>query len=196
MKTCSGWIRGFFGSRCSVPLMFALGAAVFLPCAARTQAIPTATKSGSIQAGVGAMYLDNDFTDRSNKGLSFWGDYDFLHYKGLRVGAELEAHLGGIITPDDIGENSYLAGGRVSFYRRYHLDAYGKFMGGRATITNQDTNAASSFNVYAFGGGIDYRVAHRINIRAVDFELQKWPNFEPHTLSPYAISVGVMYIIR
>ena len=164
--------------------------------AVHAQAVYAATESTRIQAGVGGLYLHNDYTDKAGQGLSIWVDYDFKNFRGFEIGVEAAAHFGGIITPDDIGENSYLIGPRVS-YKKRRLDIYGKLLVGRATITNQLLNQSSSFNVLpAFGGGVDYRVSRKFNIRAVDFELQQWPDFEPHTLSPYAISVGVMYIIR
>ena len=156
------------------------------------QAVPSGIFRSHIQAGAGVMYLDNDYSDRANQGISVWGDYDFTHL----VGVEVEAHFGGIITPDDIGENSYLVGPRFMYHKR-KFTGYAKIMLGRGTITNQLLNQSSTFNIVpAYGGGLEYRVAHSLNIRVVDFELQKWPNFEPNTLSPFAISVGLMYVIR
>ncbi len=162
--------------------------------ALRGQATPTATQSSHIQAGAGVMFLDNDYTPKKAGGVSAWADYDFLRFFHTEVGAEAELHFGGIITPDDIGENSYLIGPRFA-YRKNKFNVYGKIMFGRATITNQLFNTSSSFNIYAFGGGVDYHVKRKINIR-LDLEEQKWGNFEPHTLSPIPISLGVMYIIR
>ncbi len=155
------------------------------------QADYTAFRTTRIQAGAGGMYLNTDYTESSNKGVSIWGDYDFNRF----LGAEVEAHFGSIISPDDIGETSYFIGPRVS-YRRRNAALYAKIVVGRATISNQQVNTSSTYNAYAYGGGLDYKVSRHFNVRAVDFELQKWPDFEPHTLSPLSISVGLMYIIR
>jgi hypothetical protein len=108
---------------------------------------------------------------------------------------EASVHIGSIITPSDIAEDSYMVGPRF-VYHRHKITGYAKFIFGRATITNQDYNLSSSYNAYAFGGGLEYKIARRINIRAIDFEYQQWPNFEPNTLSPMAITVGASYIIR
>ncbi len=171
------------------------GTLAFIP-ALHAQAVYAASETAHIQAGFGGLYLRNDYTDRAAEGISLWGDYDFLRFRRVDVGLEVAAHFGGIQTPDDIGENSYLFGPRFS-YRRHRLTGYAKILVGRATITNQLLKQSSSYNVLgAYGGGIEYRVARKFNIRAVDLELQKWPDFEPHTLSPVAISVGVSYIIR
>ena len=124
-------------------------------------------------------------------GFSIWGDYDFSKW----VGVEISTHLGEFITPGDITENSYLVGPRV-IYRRHKLTAYGKVLVGRATITNQNFNLSSSYNVLAYGGGIEYKIMRKINIRAIDFELQNWPDFQPNSLSPMAISIGASYIIH
>lgn len=176
------WIQTLFG---------AAGLLILAPVM-QGQAVPTGIFKSHIQAGAGVMYLKNDYTDRGNKGISVWGDYDFTHLFGV----EIEAHFGGIITPDDIGENSYLVGPRIMYHKR-KFTGYGKIMVGRGTITNQVFNQSSSYNILpAFGGGLEYRVTHNLNIRVVDLELQRWPDFEPNTLSPLAISVGLMYVIR
>ncbi len=167
-----------------------------LPNAIHGQALPTATKSGDIQAGVAVMSLNNDYSVHKDAGLMIYGDYDLLRFFRIEAGAEAEARFGGLYSPDDIGENSYLVGPRFSV-RRANLRIYGKVMLGRGTIFHDSNtnNTSSSFNVIAFGGGVEYRVKRRFNLRA-DVEDQKWPNFEPHTLSPLALSAGVAYVIR
>lgn len=155
------------------------------------QAIFAANETTRIQAGAGGTYLNTDYSSTGNKGVSFWADYDFHKFLGL----EAEGHLGGIISPSDIGENTYLIGPRI-LYRKRHLTAYGKALVGHGTITDQLRNHSSGYNLYAFGGGVEYKVSRRLNLRAVDFEMQKWPNFQPNSLSPTVITVGVSYVIR
>ena len=155
------------------------------------QAIFTAVENTRIQAGVGVTSLNTDYTPHATQGVSFWADYDFHKFLGVEAGG----HLGGIVSRDDVGENSYLIGPRI-IYRKRHLTGYGKLLAGRGTITDQLRNHSSTFNIYAFGGGLEYKVSRRLNLRAVDFELQKWPDFEPNTLSPTVITVGLSYVIR
>ncbi len=69
-------------------------------------------------------------------------------------------------------------------------------MVGRATITNQDLNQSSSFNIIAFGGGVEYRILRKINIRVFDVEAQQWPDFKPNSLSPMVGTIGASYIIH
>ena len=171
-------------------LLAAASLALLVPTLS-AQAVYTAETKSSFQAGAGYLILNNDYTTHYNEGITVYGDYDYNHF----IGAEVDLHFGGINTPDDIGENSYLVGPRVS-YHRYGGDIYGKILFGRGTITNQDYNTSSSFNVYAFGGGVEYRVKRHYNIRLIDLEEEKWPNFEPHTLSPIAITIGAAYVIH
>jgi hypothetical protein len=155
------------------------------------QAVYTADRKTRIQVGGGALILNSDYTAGNVIGFSAWGDYDFSKW----VGVEVSAHLGEFITPGDITENSYLIGPRLT-YRRRKLTAYGKVLIGRATITNQDYNLSSSYNIFAYGGGVEYKIMRKINIRAIDFELQSWPDFQPNSLSPMAITIGASYIIH
>jgi hypothetical protein len=140
---------------------------------------------------VGYLFLKPDYVNTNIQGVSFWGDYDFLKH----VGVEASVHIGSIITPSDIDENSYMVGPRFMI-RRHKFTGYAKFIFGRATITNTDYNLSSSYNAYAYGGGLEYRATRKINVRVLDFEYQQWPNFEPNTLSPIAITVGAAYIIH
>jgi hypothetical protein len=45
--------------------------------------------------------------------------------------------------------------------------------------------------VIAPGGGIDYRITHRIRVRVADFEYQFWPQFHYGALLSYGISSGI-----
>lgn len=177
---------------------FALASlAAFTPHAVRAQALPTAVKSGTIQAGAGAMYLNNDYTQRKNAGPMIYVDYDFARLFRVNLGLEAEARYGGIYSPDDVGENSYLIGPRVSV-RRENLKFYAKLMVGRGTIfhNSNTNNTSSSYNLAALGGGLEYRIKERFNIRVIDAEAQYWPGFPPNGLAPIALSAGLAYIIR
>ena len=49
--------------------------------------------------------------------------------------------------------------------------------------------------VYVLGGGLDIRITHNVNIRAIDFEYQQWLINSAITLQPYGGSVGISYKI-
>ena len=170
-----------------------LGLAIHLlpatPCEA--QAIYAATRTGHLQAGVGGLLLNTDYGARDNKGLAFWADYDFSRHVGLEAGYR----LGGLIAPGGIAEDTFLAGPRV-LVRRGRATGYARVMAGRGRIENEFYGQASTFNLYSLGGGVEYKVSRRLNVRAVDFELQKWPDFRPSSLSPTVITIGLSYVIR
>jgi hypothetical protein len=160
-----------------------------------TQAIPTASRAGTIQIGVGGTFASPDYTQKYLKGLSIYGDFDFAHH----IGVEGDIHFASIIAPEDIGENTYLLGPRFTF-RHGRFDAYGKGLLGIGQFQFQQgtygNGSSSTYGVYALGGGLDIRATHHINVRAIDFEYQKWPHFYPNGLTPYVTTIGVAYVLR
>jgi opacity protein-like surface antigen len=159
-----------------------------------TQAVPTASRFGSIQAGAGVMFTKPDYATVYLKGITFYADYDFFG----RLGAEAEIHYSAI-TPQDISENTYLFGPRYT-WRHKRLGAYGKALFGVGRFGFQQGNYANpssgTYFAYGLGGGVEYKVAHNINIRAFDAEFQSWPGFPPHGLSPITYTVGVAYVFH
>ncbi len=164
---------------------------LFLVPSLQAQAVYAAYSNTRIQAGAGYLYLTPDYGAGHVQGFSFWADYDIRKW----IGVEFSAHLGSIITPGDIAEDSYMVGPRLMYHKR-NFTLYGKFLVGRATITNQDYDVSSSYNAYAVGAGLEYRATRRVNVRILDFEEQNWPDFQPSALSPVAVTIGVSYIIR
>ena len=156
-----------------------------------SQATYTATRGGQIQAGVGFLHLNNDYTTQKDEGMSVWVDASLTRH----IGVEGEAHFGTIVSPSDVGENSYLVGPRFTLSRG-RATGYAKVMFGRGSVINDFFNTSSSFNLYAFGGGADFRLTHRLSFRVVDVEYQRWPGFGTNGLTPFAISTGLMYRIR
>ena len=159
------------------------------------QAVPTASHVGTIQVGVGATFVKPDYTTETAKGIAVYGDFDFTRHIGL----EADVHIASLITPNDVGENTYLIGPRY-VYRFRRLAPYGKVLFGIGDFQFQQGSYGSGSNstyvVEAFGAGLDIQATRRISIRAIDFEFQKWPNFPPNGLTPTAITVGVAYVFH
>ncbi len=88
-----------------------------------------------------------------------------------------------------INENTYLIGPRVPILTFHRLTPYGKFLVG---LGNGSFLTGSTF-VMAYGGGVDYRLNHKLSVRAFDFEFQQW-KVTP-TISPYGGSIGIAYHI-
>jgi hypothetical protein len=181
-----------------------LAALLSLSPSLHAQATPTAIRGGGdIQAGVGLTFANGDYQNSALSqnigGISLFANYGFTHSIGLQA----DVHLLSVYTPNDISQKSYLVGPRYT-YHRGKQSIYAKLEIGRANITYtepKDTSRqnnfdnSAGFSVFAFGGGYEYRFKHHYNVYA-DAELQKWPNFEPTTLSPMLVTVGVAYIIR
>jgi hypothetical protein len=158
------------------------------------QAVPTASRISSIALGVGGTWINPDFGQSHIEAITFWGDFDLPH----NLGVEGVIHYS-VNTPQDISENSYILGPRY-ILRHKRFEGYAKALVGVGHFGlqagyNPYPGTASYFE-YAFGGGLDVRVAHHINIRAIDFEAQKWPGFEANGLSPYSLTFGASYVFH
>ena len=158
------------------------------------QAIPTASRVGSIQLGAGGMLTSPDYAQLYLKGVTFYGDFDFTH----NLGGEFDIHFSAI-TPQDISENTYMIGPRYTL-RHNRFAGYGKvlFGLGRFGFQKGDFVSASTgtYGVYAVGGGVEYMATHNINIRAFDIEALKWPGFAPNGLSPITYTFGAAYVFK
>ncbi len=161
---------------------------------AHAQATPTATRISSIAFGVGGTIINPDFAQSHIGAITFWGDYNLPY----NLGIEGVIHYS-VNTPSDVSENSYIAGPRY-ILRHKRFEGYAKALFGVGHFGLQqgsfaNPNTATYFE-YALGGGLDIHVARHINIRAIDFEVQKWPGFHPNSLSPYGGTIGVSYVFH
>lgn len=148
-----------------------------------------------MQLGGGFTFGHSDYAAKHTNGLSIYGDYDLVHNFGI----EGDIHFTSLWTPNDLGENTYLLGPRYAYH--YHrFVPYAKALFGIGQFQFQQgtygKGSSSVYGVYAFGGGLDIRTGHHINIRAFDYEYQRWPNFAPNGLSPYTITLGAAYRFR
>ena len=177
--------------------LFACFACVFgLTTWSHAQAVPTASRGvGTIQVGVGLTFVKPDYTIETAKGVAAYADYDFTQH----IGVEGEVHIASLLTPNDIGENTYLIGPRYA-YRIRRFTPYAKALFGIGDFQFQSgsygNGSSATYGVYAFGAGLDVMATRHINVRAIDFEFQKWPGFPPSGLTPTAITVGVAYVFR
>jgi hypothetical protein len=126
-----------------------------------------------------------------------------------KIGAEGEArwlHWNGT---GNMVESNYVLGPRYRPYRRGPVSVWVKVLFGGGWITTpyypQTGSLKGSYFMYEPGGTVDYRLTHKIILRA-DYDYQLWPSFQapttyvgttaiPHNgpLTPNGFSVGVMY---
>lgn len=129
-------------------------------------------------------------------GLGAYADYDFSPY----LGAEAEARFLDLHTFQGIYENSYLGGLRVRV-DRWRVVPFGKFLAGMGTFRFPPAfNRTGNFPAIEVGGGLDYRLTHRLKLRA-ELVYQNWFSFNPYpprsgALNPEGLDVGISYRIR
>lgn len=116
--------------------------------------------------GIGA-FVDADFT----RWIKIEGEGRWLHWNQYA----------------GIDQNSYMIGPRLAPYEFKRFTPYGKFLvgwGSGSFLTGRT-------GTFAYGGGVDYRLSNRFNVRVFDMEFQDW-RVNP-TLHPYGGSVGISY---
>jgi hypothetical protein len=135
----------------------------------------------------------DEFTSRIS-GITGYVTFDIKQH----IGIEADIHMLSIITPNDFAERTFLGGARYVWHRG-HLDPYVKVLAGIGQTYIQQPSPTyapgtpGTYMVIAAAGGLDIRISHRINVRAIDFEYQKWPSYVPNGLTPTVITCGVAY---
>ena len=115
---------------------------------AHGQAVPTATRAGSLSAGIGGLVTTPDYGQSNIEGLTFWSDFDFMYHFGV----EGEIHYY-VRTPTDISEDTYLAGPRAIYHYK-KIDGNAKLLFGLGILTGFQKHAAEG----CMGIGGDLRV--------------------------------------
>ncbi len=124
---------------------------------------------------------------------------------GVYVDANLNVHLGlegearWLNHNEDAGTHTttYLGGLRYTFNSPHgRLRPYAKALVGVGEFYFPYQYAKGSYLVIEPGGGIDFRLSHRIRVRLIDVEYQRWPFFSFGTMTAYGVSAGVRYAFR
>jgi opacity protein-like surface antigen len=185
-----------------VVLLLNLVAAVSI---AHGQAAPTASRVGDLQIGAGYSNADLDFSAPANtypqikcvdwvcnRVNGFTGYFDFdTKYHHLGVEGEFRFLKD---SPTNIYEKTYEIGARYTHPIKRWVP-YGKVLYGRGVFNFADntiTTANLAYNMFAFGGGVDYHLIPSVNLRA-DFEYQYWLSFPGRTLTPNVFTIGAAY---
>ncbi len=167
------------------------------------QATPTASRRGDAQVGAGYSNASSDYGPRF-RGWNIYGDFDFTQHFGV----EAEFHSIQPKSPTTLYERTYEVGGR--YFRTYgRLLPYGKVLIGRGVFNYPPCSSSTknvacanlAYNMFAIGGGADFRVREWLTVRG-DYEYQNWPSFRgtiggaSNGLTPSIISVGAAYHFR
>ncbi|HVG26043.1 MAG TPA: outer membrane beta-barrel protein [Acidobacteriaceae bacterium] len=179
-------------------LLLTLSLVALLPRALHAQASAAATRGGIAQIGVAYSNSNQDEYTKRLQGITIYGTFELTNHLGVEgdvhLASALKSYYGYKETSADVGLRY------THRVRRY--SPYGKALVGfghsSAPSPNQivGANTPGTYMLYSLGGGLDYRLSDRFNLRAVDFEYQNWPNFAPHGLTPSILSFGVAYRLR
>ena len=168
-----------------------LASLLSLASTGNTQALPTALAKGEFQVGGGYSIASADYGQAKIQGVSGFADYDILVHWGI----EGDIHSLTLRTPDDIAENSYLAGPRF-IYRKRNFKIYAKGLVGAGTLTvrnpQRHPSEVSGTNfAYSLGGGVDIVVKPYLIVRVIDGEYQHFNYLTG--LTPIVFTVGAAY---
>jgi opacity protein-like surface antigen len=167
-------------------LVFALVSMFTLTCTAFAQGNSTISRAGDLQLGGGYTSANSDYVSSRINGFALYGDFDFFH----NLGVEVDFHQVSD-SPSKVYERTYEVG--VRYVRHYgRLGPYAKIMVGRGVFNYPQNEANLAYNMYAIGGGLDYAVLPKVNVRA-DYEYQSWSSFKPNGLTPQMLTIGVAY---
>ena len=166
-------------------VVFALLA--FGPSIAFAQGDATLDRAGDLQIGLGYSSANSDYLTSRINGLAFYADFDLRQH----VGIEADFHQVSDSSGSQVYQRTYEIGAR--YFRKYGITTpYAKLLYGRGVFNFPYGDANLAYNLFALGGGVDFAVHPRFNVR-VDYEYQSWLDFKPNGLTPTVLTIGVAY---
>jgi hypothetical protein len=190
--TCGAGARTLRGRSIAAALLLMAGG-VCTPGSAHAQigdhAMPTATRAGDLQLGGGLILGGSNYNFNSTGlvGAAFYTTFDVRTHWG----AEANFHQSQSTQDSTVYERTYEVGPRV-YLSRGAVAPYAKAMYGRGVYNFHNGVANIAYNMYTFGGGMDFLVTRSLNVRA-DYEYQSWPGFPLATLHPNVVTIGVAF---
>ncbi len=154
----------------------------------RGSARPTGIKIREFDFGVDAAYVDPDYGHSVNIQTGV-----FALYTANRFGAEANG-LYTAVARTGQREDTLVAGPRFNVINSRRLVVYVKASFGAGHFSGDSANPAANAHTYfvqEYGGGIDYHLKRRFNVRIADGEYQRWSSFPPLGLTPLVFSSGV-----
>ncbi len=158
-----------------------------LAALARTQTAPSGNQGGlSLSAGATGSGYYLQYGERKMVGVSGFVDADTRR----RLGIEAEGRWVEWRQSANVHVETYSIGARYHFeFRRF--EPYVKGLVGFGNFNFPYNLATGQFLVLTGGGGLDYRLSRRFQIRAVDVEYQNWPQFTFGNMTALSASAGL-----
>lgn len=154
----------------------------------RGLARPAGIKIREFDLGVDASYVNPDYGHSVNIQTGI-----FVLYTGNRFGVQANGRYTAVARTGE-RENTVVAGPRFNLLNGKRLVVYAKASFGGGHFSGDPGNIAANAHTYfvqEYGGGIDYHVSKRFNVRVGDGEYQSWSSFPPKGLTPLVFSSGV-----
>ena len=178
------WLPAF---RAAVLPVVLLAACLGLTHAAHAQAVPSADRGGlALSAGGTASGYSLGYGEQKLLGVSAFVDVDGKRHMGV----EGEARWLTYHQTNEEHATTYMIGPRYSMYYG-RFQPYVKGLIGVGQFNYPHNLGKDNDLVLAPGGGVDFRLTHRIRLRVVDFEYQLWPQFHYGMMSSYGLSTGL-----
>ena len=149
---------------------------------------PTGIKIRELDLGFNAAYVEPDYGRSVNIQTGV-----FALYTANRFGGEANASYTAINRTGQ-RENTLVAGPRFNLLNGRRLVVYAKASFGAGHFDGDKGNPAANAHTYfvqEYGGGIDYHLSKRFNVRIADGEYQRWSSFPPQGLTPLVFASGL-----
>jgi hypothetical protein len=154
---------------------------------AQAQAVPAGDKGALvIWAGASGSGYYVQYGERKMVGVTAFVDADTRR----RLGIEAEGQWVEFRQSADVHIETYSIGARYHF-NVGRFQPYVKGLAGFGDFNFPYNLATGRFLVATAGGGIDYKLSRKIEIRAVDCEYQNWPKFTFGNMSTLSVSIGL-----
>lgn len=160
---------------------------------ASAQATATATRTAEVNAFGGIAVINPDYGQKSNIGYSAGLTYARISPNVVAPGLELR--MTGA-SGNTVSERTFLAGFHFQSAPMFGAKPYMTALLGMGSLGytyNFQTRPNETDFVYALGAGAEIPVRRKLNLRA-DILQQTW-SYQPHNLTPIAITIGVSYTI-
>jgi len=160
--------------------------------------------------GGGFVWAHSDYVPNNIPGYAFYANYDLFGHFGLEASFHhvRDPNADPLVPSNHFALHTYEIGGRyVRHYYNLRLSPYVKVLYGRGVVNFPAHELVLpgggvqvyidnfAYNLVSVGGGVDYRLTRRVNLRA-DFEYQHWFAHDrelPNGLAPYMFTFGAAY---
>jgi hypothetical protein len=170
-------------------LVFCLG-----PISTAVCQVEPSAKGGGSWLDAGGMFSAShlNYGSRNLLGATAFVDFKLNH----RYGVEGEMTWLFLHQQENVHDETFLVGPRFNFNSIGRWQPYAKVLAGNGQFNFPFSYAHGGYLVIAGGGGVSYRLTHKVSLRVADVEYQYWPQFTFGSLSSIGINSGIQYRIR